>query len=355
MEALKRRWLALHEAQTYEAILNRMLDRIPDTIDKREGSIIYDACAPAAAEMAQMYMDMELQLRLGFGTTSSGEYLDLRAADFGLTRRPADAAQRKGSFYSSSNEPLEVPIGSRYSGGGYSYMVSAKLGSGQYVLVCDMAGRGGNVYFGELLPLEFIPGLARAELGELLVPGEDRESDESLRTRYLHRVRNPSSGGNAADYRDWAMSVSGVGDAKVKPLWDGPGTVKVIIVDSNKAPASAVLVAETAEYIESVRPVGATVTVVSATAAPVVAAARIVLGAGYTLQGVTDAFTAALEAHFRSIAFSASYVSIAAIGVLLLSIPGVQDYSGLTLNGGTGNVPLSDHDIPALANVELEV
>ncbi|MHA7966603.1 baseplate J/gp47 family protein [Paenibacillus sp. CAU 1782] len=347
--------MVLHEAQTFEAILGRMLDRIPDTIDKREGSIIYDACAPAAAELAQIYMDMELQLRLGFGTTSSGEYLDLRAADFGLTRRPAVAAQRKGSFYNSGNEPFDVPIGSRFSGGGYSYTVSAKLASGQFTLVCDVDGRGGNVYFGELLPLEYIPGLARAVLGELLIPGEDRESDESLRTRYLHRVRNPSSGGNAADYRDWAMSVSGVGDAKVNSLWDGPGTVKVIIVDSNKASASPALVAETMEYIETLRPIGASVTVVSATTAPVVVSARIILGAGYSLQAVTDDFTGALEAHFRSIAFAASYVSIAAIGVLLLSVPGVQDYSGLTLNGGTGNVPLSDHDIPALANVELEV
>lgn len=41
----------MYENITYEVILNRMLDRVPDYMDKREGSVIYDAMAPAAVEM----------------------------------------------------------------------------------------------------------------------------------------------------------------------------------------------------------------------------------------------------------------------------------------------------------------
>jgi len=345
----------MYEAMTFESILKSMLTRVPDDMDKREGSVIYDACAPAAAELAQLYIQLDAQLLLVFGSTSSGEYLSLRAADYGVARQTAAPAKRKGFFYGNGNSLLDVPVGSRYSAENLNFIVRERVASGEFELECETPGLEGNLYFGPLLPIDYIPGLTRAELAAILVPGEDVESDDSLRARYLHRVRNPSSGGNAADYRDWAMDVAGVGGAKIYPLWDGPGTVKIVIVDSNKEPASPTLVSETAAHIEMVRPIGAAVTVVSATAAPITVAATVVLSEGYMLQGVTDAFTATLETYFRSISFTAAYVSIAAIGVLLLSIPGVLDYSGLTLDGGTGNVPLDDEGIPALDSVELEV
>lgn len=37
------------DEMTFDYIMNRMLESVPDTVDKREGSIIYDALAPAAA------------------------------------------------------------------------------------------------------------------------------------------------------------------------------------------------------------------------------------------------------------------------------------------------------------------
>lgn len=345
----------MNEGTAMEHIMGRMLGRIPGDLDKREGSVIYDALAPAAAELAQLYIELELQLRLAYGTTASGEYLALRTADFGVDRQMATPSRRRALFYGSGDVPFDVPIGSRFQAENLNYVVREKVAEGNFIVECETPGIAGNTYYGPLLPIDYVTGLERAELGEVLVPGEDDESDEALRARYLHRVRNPSSGGNAADYRDWAMSIAGVGDAKVYPLWDGPGTVKVVIVDSDKMPASPTLVEEAAEQIETKRPIGAAVTVVSAAAAPIEVAASVVLAAGYTLQVVRDSFAIALETYFRSIAFSASYVSIAGIGVLLLSVPGVLDYSGLTLNGGTGNVALDDEEIPTLAGAELEV
>lgn len=46
----------------------------------------------------------------------------------------------------------------------------------------------------------------------------------------------PPNGANGWQYRQWALSVAGVGDAKVVELSQGPGTVGVTIVDSNMAP-----------------------------------------------------------------------------------------------------------------------
>ena len=54
----------LDEYFDYDTILQRMLDTVPTQIDKREGSIIYDALGPAAAELAQMYILLKNKLFL---------------------------------------------------------------------------------------------------------------------------------------------------------------------------------------------------------------------------------------------------------------------------------------------------
>lgn len=345
----------MYEHRTFETILQDMLNRVPGTVDKREGSVIYDALAPAAFELALMYAELDTVLRLGFGETASGEFLDLRALDFGVERKPAAPAVRKGTFQDEESEPFDVPIGSRFACEQVVFVVREQLAPGEFEMECESVGEIGNSVSGLLLPIDYIAGLAVAELAEVLVPGEDEESDDALRARYLDRVRNPSSGGNAADYRNWAREVPGVGGAKVYPLWDGPGTVKVVIVDSDMQSASPTLVSEAADYIESLRPVGADVTVVAATALEIEITATITVAPGYTLQSVSDSFTAAVGTHFRNITFVAPYVSIAQIGTLLLGIPGVLDYADLELNGDTSNVPLDDEEIPELTDVELEV
>ena len=56
----------MYEHITFDVILERMMDRVPNNIDKREGSIIYDALAPAAVELAQMYIELDVILNETF-------------------------------------------------------------------------------------------------------------------------------------------------------------------------------------------------------------------------------------------------------------------------------------------------
>ncbi|HWQ41085.1 MAG TPA: baseplate J/gp47 family protein [Desulfosporosinus sp.] len=345
----------MYEAQTYEAILARMLDRVPADLDKREGSIIYDALSPAAAELAQAYAELEVNLRLFSAQTSSGEYLELRTADYGVTRKAATKAQRKGLFFGQGDTLLDTPINSRFSIEQTNYRVMEKILTGQFIMECEVAGSVGNQHFGSLLPIDYINGLIRAELSDILIPGVDIETDDDLRQRYLQRIQQPATSGNTAQYRQWAVEVSGVGDAKIFPLWAGPGTVKVAIVDAEKQPATSTLVDTVVDYIETVRPIGAAVTVVSAAAKAVNVSAAVALASGYVIQGVTDAFSAALESYLQDTAFTSTYVSYAKVGTLLLSTPGVIDYADLTLNGGSVNMALADEEIPVLGTVELGV
>ncbi|KHL96753.1 baseplate J protein [Paenibacillus sp. IHB B 3415] len=352
----------MYEDQTYEVLLERMLDRVPEGMDKREGSIIYDALAPAAAEMAQMYIELEVSNNLYFPDTAGGEYLERSIAWTGITRHPAGKAQLSGKFYTSGGELLDVPLGSRFSLGLLHFSAAEKLSPGTYRLESETAGAEGNQYSGTLLPIDYIPGLARGEITALLVPGTDAESDEALRQRYFDSARRPSTSGNKYHYMEWAQDTQGVGGARVFPLWAGPKTVKVVIVNAEHKPASALLVSQVQQYIdpapglgEGQAPVGAVVTVESATGKTINVTARVTLAAGYALQPVINAFTAILEKYRKEKAFAATYISQSVVGSLLLDTEGVMDYSGLKLNGGTGNVTLNETEVPLFGNVVLEV
>ncbi|GMK45227.1 phage tail protein [Paenibacillus glycanilyticus] len=353
----------MYETQTFETILQRMLDRVPGAIDKREGSIINDALAPAAAELAQIYADLDIHLNLVFGNTSSGEYLARRTSDFGIERQLASRAQRLGLFYNSENVLMEVPIGSRFSLDGLSYKVTEKISTGNYKLQCETTGSLGNANYGQMLPIDYINGLAKAVLSEVLIPGENEEDDHSLRQRFLAKVQKPGTSGNVSDYRNWALSVSGVGAAYVKPLWNGPGTVKVTILDSEMRPASAALTEEVQNFIsplpgmgQEVAPIGAIVTVSPAEGVAVNLTAKLILSGSASLADVQKNVESAIAAYLKGLAFaedpSPKYVRI---GALLLDIEGVNDYSFLQINGGLTNIPISPDQVAILGTVDLEV
>jgi uncharacterized phage protein gp47/JayE len=345
----------VYEQMTYSYLLQQMLDRVAGDVDKREGSIIYDALAPAAAELSELYAQLDVNMNLAFADTSSGEYLTRRTSDFGINRQAATRAKRLGKFYGSGETAVDVPIGSRYSVSMVNFVVKERLSAGSFVLESELEGEAGNQQFGDMLPIDYVPSLARAELVDVLVPGEDEESDNQLRRRFLAEVQNPGTSGNVSDYMKWTTSVAGVGGARVLPLWDGPGTVKVVIVNADKQPASELLQQEVLAYLNEQRPIGADVSVVSAISVPIAAAASVTLAAGYTIQQVKAAFTAAVSAYLEETAFQINYVSIAKLGTLLLGIPGVIDYARLLLNGGSANIELDIDEVPVVGLVELEV
>ena len=225
----------MYENVTYEDILQRMLDRVPDSMDKREGSIIYDALAPAAVELQLMYIEFDVILQETFADTASREYLIRRAAERGIIPEPATHAVMKGEFTPST---LEIPVGSRFSCGTLNYAVTEKISDGQYKLECEEIGESGNSQFGQMIPIDYIEGLETCYLTDLLIPGEDEEDTESIRTRYFDTFDTKPFGGNQKDYIQKTNALPGVGSTKVTPAWNGGGTVLLTILDSNYDAAS---------------------------------------------------------------------------------------------------------------------
>ena len=348
----------MYEAQTYDAIMARLLMTVPDNLDKREGSFIWDALSPAALELAQVYIQMDLMLQYGFAQTTYGQYLDYRSGEHGLTRKAATKAS--GQVTITGSNGTVIAVGSLFAtGAGVQFETLAEVTIGEAgSIAADIraveAGARGNVPTGAITEIPVsIAGVTAVTNANPTTGGTDQETDAALLERLLEKVRTPATSGNVAHYLQWAKSVSGVGDAKVFPIWDGNGTVKVVIIDGNKQPTGPEIVTNVAEYIEEVRPIGATVTVESATSLNVDVVATLILTTGAVLADVKTTFETALTAYLQQIAFKQAYVSYAQVGSLLLDTPGVLDYSGLTLNTGTGNVAIGDTQVAVKGTVAL--
>ena len=258
----------MFEEYTFETILNSMMARVPNTLDKRQGSIIYNALAPIAVELQNMYINLDVILDETFADTASREYLIRRAQERGLSPYPATYAIVKAETTPSS---LELNIGERFSLDQLNYIVTEKISNGNYKLQCESLGSAANFQFGQIIPINYIQGLEYAEITEILIPGEDEESTEDFRKRYFKSVEQEAFGGNIADYKQKTNALSGVGGVKVIPTWNGGGTVKLVILNSSFSKPSSELISYVQTAIDPVTnqgeglglaPIGHVVTVV---------------------------------------------------------------------------------------------
>ena len=333
-------------SMTYEELLQAMMDKVPSNVDKREGSIIYDALAPCAYFLAQQNFQLDNFVDLVFSDTAVGEYLDRAIAAYGLSRKGATPAVRKMTTSGA------VDISTRWGINDLVYMVTDQLDTNVYEVTCEMAGEIGNQYSGAMQPASNgISGIT-AELADIIMAGTDEETDEALRERFYTKIRLPATSGNAFHYQQWALEVPGTGAAKVFPLGDGPGTVSVLVVDSDKEISSS-LPAAVAEHIETVRPIGATVTVESPAALTITISANVVLDGSRELQEVKADYEAVAKAFLKDTIFTTYRVSYARLSALLLDVPGVEDFDSFLLNSGNGNVTVGDKQIPVLGTVSL--
>lgn len=353
----------MYENITFESILQRMLDRIPSDMDKREGSIIYDALAPAAIELQLMYLELDSILNDSFGDTASREFLIRRAKERGIIPKAATFALLKAV---STPSDIYIPIGSRFTLGDLRYKIISKTGNGEYTVQCEEIGTAGNKSFGNLIPIDYIKGLEMLRLTELLIPGEDEEETETFRQRYFASFDQKAFGGNIRDYIEKTNSIAGIGATKVTPAWNGGGTVLLTILDSEFNAASDTLIKTVKDTVDpqdgsgdGVAPIGHTVTVKTADCVRVNVSANITFNVGYTFAGVKPDIIKAIEQYFLEIRRSwansgENTVRVSQIETRILNLTGVIDIRNTKLNGSDQNLILSAYEIPVAGGVENE-
>ena len=348
--------MRLFENETPEEILSRILGRMDTELQTREGSYAYDQAAPIAFELWALHMTLDELIDAFYVGPESGKYLDDHARLWAMARRVGTPAEAELTL--TGRDGVTVPADTAFftaSGLEFRLLADAVIRNGAALgrIRSAQAGSRYNVPAGSVTQiLRTIPGLEKFESGPA-EGGTDPESDASLFERIDEHRKRPPTSGNPAHYREWALSVDGVGAVRVTELWKGPGTVKVLIAGYDRRPVDGAVVEACAEYIESRRPVGADVTVVSAQAVPVQISINVVLLPGASPDGVREAFVSKLDTYLSAIAFEESVVYTRRVGALLLAVDGVVDYSMVTLNGVHGNLVLDGDSVPVPGEVVL--
>lgn len=351
----------MYENIIYEDILERMLERVPDDIDKREGSVIYDALAPVAVELQLMYIELDVILKETFADTASRENLLRRAAERGITPKSAVKPVLKGEF---SPATLEIPMGSRFNCDALSYTVVQKRENGVYCLECDTEGIAGNSVFGKLMPVEYIDGLETAVLTELLTPGEKEEETESIRQRYFASFQGQEFGGNVQDYIHKTLDIPGVGAVKVTPVWNGGGTVKLTILDSEYHRASDYLLEQVQQKFDPAKdgngtglaPIGHVVTVDTPTEFIINVSASVIYDTGYSFESLGNQICRAVDECLKEVRESwmqtdTMVIRKAQLETKIMGITGIIDISNTMLNGKNENIILDKEFIPMMGEV----
>lgn len=353
-------------AASYEELMERKLEQITDRRDKRQGSLIYDALAPNAAETAAFYADLDMLTDRTFADTATGEDLSRRTAERGIRRKEAVRATFYGRFLDADGAEYPVEIGARFAMERYTYAVIAKEADGRYVLECETEGTCGNDYLGNLLPLTHMPDLAVATLEELRTDGEDAEDDETLRKRYFASFDADAFGGNIADYKRQVNAMQNVGGVKVYPAWNGGGTVKLVFIDRGwRKPTDTELLTLQQEIDPESRgegygiaPIGHKVTVAGVT--EVTCNIRLTLSIAENVTKATvlsemkERFAAYLEGLRKNWADSDFLtVRISYLESQALETDGVVDVSDCSINGGSGNLILGADEVPILGEIEV--
>lgn len=344
-------------------ILNQMLEHVSDDYDKSDGSFIYNALMPVAEQLVKVDSDINNAIEKMNISNLVGDELARRVRErTGIERRQATRAKGEvtltGTGVVNVGDLFETSNGTQFR----ATETKTITNTGKVSIESVIAGSSGNVPANAITLFPVTLGGFTAVINENpTFDGFNEESDESLLQRYFDRIKTPATSGNLNHYIQWAQEIEGVGGVRVQPLWDGDNTVRLIIIDADKQPASTELVATVQQYIDpnssgsgkGVAPIGARCTAISATSRNINVSANITLGDDYTLQQVKDAFENALKQYLADIAFEEDIVSYARIGSILLATNGVVDYTNLTVNNGTANIPVLEIEVAVVGVINL--
>lgn len=359
--------MTLYSSETQEKILLRMLSRVASKYDKREGAIIFDSTAPTSVEFQNFFIELDVVLSEVFADTASREYLIKRCRERGIEPKPASYAVVKGSFTPTT---LEIPIGSRFSHGDYNYTVLKKLEDGIYTLQCETIGSEPNGVTGQLIPIDYVNGLKTAEILEISILGEDEEETESLRARYFSSLQAEAFGGNEIDYKNKILSMSGVGGVKIYSAakWNGGGTVKAVIINSDKGVPTFELVNQVQTLIDpvtnsgegvGVAPIGHFVTVIGAYDTKVNIETTLTYEEGYSWSLVKANVETAIDDYFKELnsnwqKLDKITVRVAQLESRILNVEGVIDIQGTTLNGKPVNLSVDKDSLVSRGTINGE-
>lgn len=328
-------------------------------ISTREGSYANTLVSVAAYQLFKLYQVFPSLLGMVFPDETSGEYIDKNAAQVGMTRTPGTKATVEVTFTGTDGTYIAAGTALYAPESGLQFLTTedATITDGSATATAEAAEIGSDYN----LPAESITSLYVNIAGVIGVTnaaaatgGTDMESDADFFARYHLRRTLPITSGNKNHYITWATEVDGVAYANCVPLWNGNGTVKVIIAGADRGPVDEAVRQACYDHIEDERPIGATVTVVSVVTRQIPLTASVTLVDGCSATDVKNQLTAAVSELLARQTFGESVtVPFSRFLACLLQCPGVADYSAFTVDGGTTAVTIDAEDAAVVGTVTV--
>lgn len=370
-------FLTEHSAEEVHELMKAVL---PDDLDLSEGGHAWNFTFPTALVAAEMceFILPEV-IKLAFPEWSYGEFLDGHAKARGITRRAATAAT--GEVTVSGEVNTSIPAGSVFSTAAineepsvsYETLESVKIpesGSVTVKVQCTETGISGNTTANTVVMVSSrITGVTAVTNAEPITGGTDEEEDESLIERVVEydKAQGDTFVGSVSDYKRWATSVQGVGEADVIPAQDNSGLVTIILTDANGVAATEELCEAVYNYImrpdapdERLAPINAQLSVVPPAAVAIGVKATIELEEGATIESVAAAFRTQLVSYLP-LAMADQEVKLTKVSAALSSTVGVNDFSDLQIGAkagdtivyGTANIPITTAQLPEIAAEDI--
>lgn len=349
-------------------ILTNMLDNVDDTIDQREGTPVYTVLAPTADELANLYAELKAQEDADFivdaegNITMFGLKLDLFAAAWGEERKAGEQATGEVTLFAETD--TTVPAGTVvFAPATVNVLfqtnteVTATPTGATVAITAISDGVQGNLSTGAITGVQGdLEGIITVTNTAETTGGIDEEDDDEFARRFLNNRRNEATSGNAAHYRQWATAVSGIEDAYVIPVWAGPNTVKVIVLSSDYNAPAPEKVTEVQTYIDSIKPIGATVTVEAATEIPINITTTVILTESAVIEDVQADYETAVGLYLQTLNFTeGDTVRIVRLQTALLDTDGILDITSFTVNGAGANVVIPPGSVAVKGSVTLNV
>lgn len=354
-----------------EEIQERMMENLPEDISNMPGDFAHDFTMPTAIEISQLVQfSLVRVLMIAFPQSAWGEWLDYHGNQVQVFRKEAVAAE--GYIDITGEEGTEIEEGTAFCVPAdddeediefeTTETVTLEEGVTAHIPITAVeAGASGNVAAGTITMIaEPIDGIETITNPSATSGGLDEEDDEA----YCERILSAYSSslyfiGNDTDYKRWSKEITGIGDCVVVPAWDGPGTVKLILVDSNGSPASESLVLQVYNHIVSPNDRSARILPTACADLTCVAAASktidysctdIVLNGTKSLEEVIAAFEEAVLSTYAP-AKEAGMLRYNSVRPLMASVGGVSDFGDFKVNDGYTNVMLDADEYPVTGTV----
>lgn len=358
-----------------EEIQERMMENLPPDIDDMPGGFPYDFTMPTAYEKSELIQfHIVRTLMLMFPMWAWDEWLDYHGKQNDIIRKKANQASGKITFEGIKGTKIAAgfivctpatnisPSVEFFTDKEVTIPESGKI---TVAVTAVTGGIASNTKAGTVtLMSKPIEGIVKLYNEEDITGGTDREDNEAYRERIMESYSSQGMSyiGNDADYKRWAKEITGIGDCIVIPTWNGPGTVKLVLVDSNGRPANSRLVKAVYDHIVSpndrekrLMPTGsADLTVVAASTLTInYSCTGLVFDSITSLEQIRTDFEDAVMGYYSEAKLE-NILRYNRVHALLINIPGVLDFSELKMNGEEKNIVLNQEEYPETGDVLFE-